>query len=230
MLRSVNVENTAVHSSTVSDISISAGIFQAQSGAAESALSSPAASFIKDLSIGQKGKAVKILQQFLNKNGFLVADKGPGSLGNETEYFGRLTFNALADFQEAHKDDIENLGGGKGRLGSATRNFIDSLIEKSTGTTEKISVSSSWPSAVFNYYLKNGAASNDVRRLQILLATKPDIYPEGRVTGFFGPLTEKAVQRFQLKYAVVSSKFDHGFGAVGPKTRAKLKEVFGDVQ
>jgi len=39
-----------------------------------------------------------------------------------------------------------------------------------------------------------------------LFATKPEIYPEGMITGYFGPLTEKAVQTFQLNYGVVSSK------------------------
>jgi len=71
-----------------------------------------------------------------------------------------------------------------------------------------------------------GMRSKDVRRLQTLLATKSQIYPEGLVTGYFGPLTEKAVQRFQLNYGVVKSKSDPGYGVVGPKTRAKLQEVF----
>jgi peptidoglycan hydrolase-like protein with peptidoglycan-binding domain len=71
-------------------------------------------------------------------------------------------------------------------------------------------------------------SSNDVRRLQTLLATKPEIYPEGLITGYFGQLTKKAVQKFQLKYGVVKTKSDSGFGVVGPKTRAKLQEIFGN--
>ena len=68
--------------------------------------------------------------------------------------------------------------------------------------------------------------NEDVKRLQELLSTHPDIYPEGLTTGYFGTLTKKAVQRFQLKHGVVSSSDDAGFGYVGPKTRAKLGEVF----
>jgi peptidoglycan hydrolase-like protein with peptidoglycan-binding domain len=64
--------------------------------------------------------------------------------------------------------------------------------------------------------------------LQTLLATKPEIYPEGLITGYFGQLTKKAVQKFQLNYKVVGSKNDPGFGFVGPKTRAKLQEIFGN--
>ncbi len=45
--------------------------------------------------------------------------------------------------------------------------------------------------------LRQGMTGNDVKTLQTLLATWPNIYPEGLVTGFFGPLTQKAVTRFQ---------------------------------
>ncbi|MCX6752377.1 MAG: DUF2341 domain-containing protein [Candidatus Nomurabacteria bacterium] len=83
-------------------------------------------------------------------------------------------------------------------------------------------------SAIFTKPLSFGMSSNDVRRLQTLLATKPGIYPEGIITGYFGQLTKKAVQKFQLNYKVVSSKNDPGFGFVGPKTRAKLQEIFGN--
>jgi len=83
-------------------------------------------------------------------------------------------------------------------------------------------------SAVFVNYLRFGTASEEVRRLQSLLATKPGIYPEGKITGYYGSLTKKAVQRFQLEYKVINSIFDAGSGIVGPKTRAKLQEVFGE--
>lgn len=65
--------------------------------------------------------------------------------------------------------------------------------------------------------------------MQKLLASDPAIYPEGKVTGYFGPLTRRAVERFQTKYGLVSSGSPTitGYGLVGPKTRAKLVEVFG---
>jgi peptidoglycan hydrolase-like protein with peptidoglycan-binding domain len=67
--------------------------------------------------------------------------------------------------------------------------------------------------------------NNDVKRLQQLLATDSEIYPEGLTTGYFGNLTQKAVQRFQEKYNIATAG-DPGYGYVGPKTRAKLAEVF----
>ena len=48
----------------------------------------------------------------------------------------------------------------------------------------------------------------------------------GRETDFFGNLTKRAVGKFQLKYAVIASEADQGYGIVGPRTRAKLAEVF----
>ncbi|MDP3882441.1 MAG: hypothetical protein Q8Q48_00055 [Candidatus Staskawiczbacteria bacterium] len=35
----------------------------------------------------------------MNNNGFAVADEGDGFLGNETEFFGKLTKSALVRFQ-----------------------------------------------------------------------------------------------------------------------------------
>jgi putative chitinase len=56
---------------------------------------------------GSKGKEVKVLQGYLNSNGFLVALSGPGSPGNETEVFGPATESAVMKWQRANgvKDD-----------------------------------------------------------------------------------------------------------------------------
>ncbi|MDP1629722.1 MAG: peptidoglycan-binding protein, partial [bacterium] len=61
-----------------------------------------------------------------------------------------------------------------------------------------------------------GARGDEVRILQQWLAEDKTIYPEGLVTGYFGPLTRAAVKRFQQKYDIDQ------VGIVGPLTRAKL--------
>ncbi len=76
----------------------------------------------------------------------------------------------------------------------------------------------------FVRYMEKGARGEDVKALQAYLKNFADIYPEGLVTGYFGLASEKAVQRFQLKYGL-AKKGDAGYGVVGPKTRAKLNEV-----
>lgn len=64
----------------------------------------------------------------------------------------------------------------------------------------------------------------DVSRLQRFLAQNPSIYPEGLITGFYGPATMRAVQRWQRTNGVASSGTPEttGYGYVGPKTRAAM--------
>lgn len=72
--------------------------------------------------------------------------------------------------------------------------------------------------------LKEGMSSEDVRALQELLAADREVYPEGIVSGYFGPLTAKAVKKFQMKHGI------EAVGMVGPKTRAKLNTLVGDTE
>jgi len=76
-------------------------------------------------------------------------------------------------------------------------------------------------SPVFNKNLTAGERSADVQRLQVLLSQDKEVYPEGIVSGYYGPKTVEAARRFQAKYGLPQ------VGVVGPATRAKLQEVFG---
>jgi len=67
--------------------------------------------------------------------------------------------------------------------------------------------------------LKPGMTSEEVKLLQEILATDPDIYPQGHITGYYGKLTEKAVKRFQ-KIAGIEQ-----VGLLGPKTLSKINEL-----
>ncbi|MFA6494929.1 MAG: FG-GAP-like repeat-containing protein [Candidatus Paceibacterota bacterium] len=87
--------------------------------------------FKKNLMQGSIGTDVKKLQQFLNTHGFFVARQGPGSLDEETFYFGSLTKAALISFQDAHRVDIlapAGLTKGTGFFGPLTRSYINSLL------------------------------------------------------------------------------------------------------
>ena len=74
--------------------------------------------------------------------------------------------------------------------------------------------------------LTRGSLGNDVKSLQQFLASDTSLYPEGIVNGSFGPKTLAAVKRFQEKYGI-AQKGQAGYGLVGPKTRAKIKELSG---
>ncbi len=67
--------------------------------------------------------------------------------------------------------------------------------------------------------LRIGSMGNEVKTLQELLATDPEIYPEGVVSGVFGPLTQKAIRRFQEKNNLES------VGEVGPRTLEILNRI-----
>ncbi|WP_410051963.1 peptidoglycan-binding domain-containing protein [Bradyrhizobium sp. SZCCHNRI1009] len=57
--------------------------------------------FSRNLQLWETGPDVLQLQQFLNAQGFLIAQSGPGSLGDETTLFGPHTYGALVRFQAA---------------------------------------------------------------------------------------------------------------------------------
>ena len=80
----------------------------------------------------------------------------------------------------------------------------------------------------FKSNLTAGSQSNEVKELQKCLAKDPEVYPEGKVTGYFGSKTKAAVIKFQEKYRadiLVPAGLEKGTGDVKKLTRAKLNEV-----
>jgi hypothetical protein len=78
-------------------------------------------------------------------------------------------------------------------------------------------------------YLKIGMRGEDVKCLQEVLKSEgSDIYPEGLITGYFGPLTLKALIRFQEKYAkeiLLPWGLKKGTGFVGFLTLKKINFI-----
>ncbi|MDO8514267.1 MAG: peptidoglycan-binding protein [bacterium] len=70
--------------------------------------------------------------------------------------------------------------------------------------------------------------NGEVTKLQQFLASYgPSIYPEARITGYFGPATMRAVQRWQAAHGVVSSgdPDSTGYGFVGSRTRTAMARL-----
>lgn len=57
--------------------------------------------FYREMGVGAVGEDVRNLQKLLNKLSFLVAADGPGSPGNETDFYGTKTQDAMKRFQKS---------------------------------------------------------------------------------------------------------------------------------
>ncbi len=129
--------------------------------------------FTRDLRVGMNAPDVKELQRFLNTHDAPIFNGTSSLVGSETTYFGQGTKRALMNFQRARQLPTDGL------FASTTRQLIQSLVSQATCPTN----------LVFGRALKLGMNGTDVRQLQGFLGVSE--------TGFFGPLTQKALQLFQ---------------------------------
>jgi len=99
-------------------------------------------------------------------------------------------------------------------------NVVENMLTVKADTTSLVTEK---PRSNIYFYsdLSLGMRGESVVKLQKILATDKDMYPEGLVTGFFGRLTEKAVIRFQKKNGILCNDKTY-CGYVGPKTRKQL--------
>ncbi len=88
-------------------------------------------SFYRDLKLGDTGEDVLCLQKSFNSLGYLIAVSGPGSLGNETSYFGPLTQQAVSRWQAAN-----GITPTAGYFGPISRNkYFANFSQLPSGTT-----------------------------------------------------------------------------------------------
>lgn len=82
-----------------------------------------------NLRMGMSHPQILILQKLLNKNGFVIAQSGPGSAGSETNYFGALTRETVRRFQCAKQIVCSGNEAttGFGRVGPHTRSILNQL-------------------------------------------------------------------------------------------------------
>jgi peptidoglycan hydrolase-like protein with peptidoglycan-binding domain len=92
----------------------------------------------RNLSSGSTGQDVRNLQMFLNDQGFQVASSGAGAPGNETDFFGSRTGQAVRAFQEAHASDVlapVGLTSGTTFFGPSTRAKANALCTQAPAPT-----------------------------------------------------------------------------------------------
>ncbi len=76
---------------------------------------------------------------------------------------------------------------------------------------------------LLGFFVAPGSSGPQVDTLQSILVTDGYLAPQ-YVTGYYGSITEQAVEAFQTKEGIVSygTPSTTGYGAVGPKTRGEL--------
>ncbi len=170
----------------------------------------------KNLTTGSQGREVKALQQILINDGFWESE------AEATGYFGSVTKQALARFQDEYKRDIlypVDLEKGTGYFGSQTRDYFKSIsLLAESVEPEK---------ATFNRNLSLGMSGDDVKALQEILIDE-GVWDRSDVgaTGYFGSITKTAVIKYQKKYAAEILEplgLVEGTGFVGSSTRAHLE-------
>ncbi len=171
----------------------------AQSGGASSS-ALPSFTFENELVLGQTSSDVTQLQTVLKQQGYFS--------GSATGYFGAQTQAAVEAFQSAH--GIAAVG----YVGPSTRAALNAVL--SGGSTSASASTSAGDGYVFNNFIGSGQTSNDVTELQKKL-TALGFY-SGPTTGYFGSLTQAAVEAFQSAHSISA------VGYVGPGTRAALNE------
>jgi hypothetical protein len=113
-----------------------------------------ATTFSSNLFLGSSGVQVLELQQVLNSSSNTrVALSGPGSPGEESEYFGLLTEAAVMRFQQEYASQILTPAGltrPNGFVGAYTRAVLNSLSNGTMTTPTNASSAGCGPGALFN--------------------------------------------------------------------------------
>jgi len=174
----------------------------------------------KELKFGDKDYQVKLLQTWLKQDASIYPS------GKVTGWFGPLTRAAVIRFQEKYASEIlapQGLSKGTGVVDEYTRIKLNELYAQS-GIIP--------PVREITTDLRYGSHGDEVRLLQSWLAKDKDVYPQGIVSGWFGPLTRAAVIRFQEKYAseiLAPQGLSKGTGVVDALTRKKLNELYKNI-
>jgi peptidoglycan hydrolase-like protein with peptidoglycan-binding domain len=182
----------------------------------------------RTLQLDDHGNDVKALQQFLAEQYFFT--------NTPDGYFDIHTQDALRHYQSTV--DIVSSGSpattGWGITGPKTRAAIAACKKPKAATPSLVAMkplpvvppaASQTPrsSAPGIRALSRGMSGDNVRAIQVLLI-RLGLLPQDSATGFFGPLTEAAVKKFQSTYGIASggTPATTGYGVVGPRTLAAL--------
>ncbi len=206
--------------------------------------------FKNNLKIGSTGSEVRELQRYLNNQGFVLAAKGAGSMGQETEHFGTLTHVALIKFQNVYRVEILlpiALKNGSGIFGPSTRAFVNktnnSVLPTAVPASSPVSASAESVTPpqtsvtkpyLFTRTLRTGSEGEDVIELQKFLNSQGFVLAvrgsgsAGNETNYFGPIAWNALVKFQEAHTeelLKPSGLQKGTGIFGDLTRDLVNKI-----
>lgn len=175
------------------------------------------AAITRDLTLEARGSDVVLLQQFLIAEASGPAASSLASAG-ATGYFGTITENALAEYQRQ-----EGITPASGYFGSITRATM-----RGAATLAAVSSEASTLIREVSEDLEIEARGSAVADLQQFLIARDSGTAAAELaavgaTGYFGPLTERALAEFQRVAGISPAA-----GYYGPITRAYIHSHFGE--
>ncbi len=150
--------------------------------------------------------------------------------GRTNGVYDDALFSAILTFQQEQALVSNASSPGAGRIGPKTKERIVMLWKRTLVAKQaerlvalaKIETLLSERGSIPEEFLAEGETSDDVRRLQRLLADR-GFFPSDRVSGTFGEVTRDAVVAYQIAAGLLTKETDKGAGYVGPATIASLK-------
>ena len=173
------------------------------------------AQFAEDLRVGMQSIEVQILQYYLAVIGAYYDAVQPVPM---TGYFGEQTERSVKSFQRVF--GLEQTG----VVDRATRN---DLFRAYNGIAESVPPVYTDVAIYPGTVLKEGVTSESVRIMQEYLTFISQVYtdiPSVNNTGYFGPLTKRAVIAFQKEFGIEQS------GLIGAVTWDKIAEIYSDLK
>jgi peptidoglycan hydrolase-like protein with peptidoglycan-binding domain len=141
------------------------------------------------LTIGSKNSLVIGLQKFLNSQGMQISTNGPGSPGNETDYYGNLTDAAVKKY--IAKVVASQRSANSQNSYSPVVNYGGTY---SGGTTASVSTTT-YP--YMNSVFTIGMKGSNITALQTYLAGKNYVLKQ-HITGYYGPITDAAFKKYKF--------------------------------
>ncbi len=168
--------------------------------------------FAKNLSVGDSGSEVRVMQTTLKTLGYYH--------GGIDGQFSTSVETALRKFQLDHYVITKADDQGSGVLGPKTREKLAAVLQKAETA---VAIEKKWSEFHFEGQAARGSRNDEVWKLQEVLVQRE--FLDHAPTGYFGNLTKAALVEFQIAEGLIDNANSAGAGNLGPKTTALLNDI-----